>query len=246
MWPNIVKTKLALCVLLVSAVLPPGDGAAQVIRSGPANCKAVALTFDMCPVREGTGYDGPLIQMLVERRLPATFFLSGRWIATHEAEVRALLAVPFFEIGTHGQVHAHLPALDADRQRAEIRRPVQLLQERFGHRGSLFRPPFGEYDDTTVEIARELGLRFILWNVVSGDPDPRLSQPQMLEDLRARVRNGSIIVFHANGKGPHTRAVVEDLSQELIVKKGLQPVTVTELLDQCPDITAHGPNERIH
>ena len=241
-----VKTKLAFCVLLVSAVLPPADGAAQVVQSGPPNCKAVALTFDMCPVREGTGYDTPLIQALIERHIPATFFLSGRWIATHEAEVRGLLAVPFFEIGTHGQVHAPLPSLDAARQRAEIRKPVILLQERFGHRGSLFRPPYGEYDDTTVEIARELGLRFILWSVVSGDPDPRLSQPQMLEDLRARVRNGSIIVFHANGKGPHTRAVVEDLAQELIVKTGLQPVTVTELLDRCPDMTSHGPNERIH
>jgi peptidoglycan/xylan/chitin deacetylase (PgdA/CDA1 family) len=245
MRPKVAKTTLACCVILACVVVPSADGGAQVIRAGPPTCKAVAVTFDMCPVREGTGYDGPLIQMLIERRIPATFFLSGRWIATHEAEVRALLAVPFFEIGTHGQVHAHLPSLDGDHQRAEIRRPVLLLQERFGHRGSLFRPPYGEYDDTTVEIARELGLRFILWNVVSGDPDPRLSQAQMLEDLRARVRNGSIIVFHANGKGRHTRSVVEDLAQEWNVKKGLQPVTVTELLHQCPDMTSHGYDERI-
>ena len=200
----------------------------------------MALTFDMCPVREGVGYDSLLIDMLTERRIPATFFLSGRWIVKHEAEVKALLTVPFFEIGTHGQIHAHLPSLDADRQRAEINGPVLTLQKRYGYRGALFRPPYGEYDETTVEIARALGLRVILWNVVSGDPDPRLSPDRMLEDLRARVRNGSIVVFHANGKGLHTRAVVEELSQELL-KKGLHPVTVTELLGQCNVSADHDP-----
>src|SRR5207245_7486992 len=50
-----------------------------------------------------------------------------------------------------------------------------------------------------------------------------LSSERMLGDLRTKVRSGSIVVFHANGKGLHTRAVVEDLSQELL-KKGLQPL----------------------
>jgi len=181
-----------------------------------------------------------LIDMLTERRIPATFFLSGRWIVKHEAEVKALLTVPFFEVGTHGQVHAHLPTLDADHQRAEINRPVLTLQKRYGYRGLLFRPPYGEYDDTTVEIAQALGLQFILWSAVSGDPDPRLSPEGMLEDLRTKVRGGSIVVLHANGKGLHTRAVVEDLSQELL-KKGLQPVTVTELLGRCNASADHDP-----
>jgi peptidoglycan-N-acetylglucosamine deacetylase len=234
-----LKGTLAVCALLLS-VAPGADGASQVIRSGPSSCKAVALTFDMCPVREGAGYDAPLIDMLMERRIPATFFLSGRWIVKHEAEVKALLTVPFFEVGTHGQAHAHLPTLDADRQRAEISRPVLTLQMRYGYRGLLFRPPYGEYDDTTLEVSRALGLKFILWSAVSGDPDPRLSPERMLEDLRARMDGGSIVVFHANGKGLHTRAVVEDLSQEL-VKKGFQPVTVSELLGRCNASAGHDP-----
>src|SRR3989442_14194625 len=106
--------------------------------------------------------------MLMERRIPATFFLSGRWIATHEAQVKTLLSVAFFEIGTHGQVHAHLPALDVDHQRAEISRPVTMLEKRFDSRGLLFRPPYGETDDTTVEAERRLGVRLFFWTAVSG------------------------------------------------------------------------------
>ncbi|MBI4400671.1 MAG: polysaccharide deacetylase family protein [Nitrospirae bacterium] len=230
---KISRTMLTAGLILWSVVAASGDGAAQVVRAGPPTCKAIALTFDMCPVREGSGYDAPLIAALIEQRIPATFFLSGRWMATHDAEVRALLAVPFFEVGTHGQVHAHLPMLDEAKQRAEISGPVEVLRTRYGYATALFRPPYGEFNDATVDAVRALELRFILWNALSGDPDPRLSTEQMLAHLTSTVRNGSVIVFHANGKGHHTREVVEDLYRELVVKRDLKPVTVTELLDGC-------------
>ncbi len=230
---TMIRMLLTASVLIGSVTAASENGTAEVIRSGSPTCKAIAFTFDMCPVRDGAGYDAPLIETLISKRIPATFFLSGRWIATHEAEVRALLAVPFFEIGTHGQVHAHLPMVDADRQRKEIQGPVTLLQTRYGRRAPLFRPPYGEYNDATVEIARALGLRFILWNAVSGDPDPQLSRTRMVDHLKATVHDGSIIVFHANGRGRHTRAVVEDLYQDLVLTRGLKPVTVSTLLDGC-------------
>jgi peptidoglycan-N-acetylglucosamine deacetylase len=200
----------------------------------------------MCPVRSGSGYDEALIRLLLDQRIPATFFLSGRWVETHADQVKALLAVPFFEIGTHGQAHAHLPLLDPAAQREEIRQAVTLLRSRYGVAAPLFRPPYGEYDDRTVDLVRELGLTFILWDRVSGDPDPRLSSEQIVERLIGRPRNGNIIVFHANGKGRHTRTVVEAVYQELAVKKGLQPVTVSNLLGACRLDGAHGQSPAGH
>jgi peptidoglycan/xylan/chitin deacetylase (PgdA/CDA1 family) len=144
--------------------------------------------------------------------------------------MKQLLAVPFFEMGTHGQVHAHLTSLDEEQQRSEIIGAVDLLNTRYGMRAPLFRPPYGEFNDVTVEVMKTLGLQFILWNVVSGDPDPSLSADRMVAHLTASIRGGSLIVFHANGKGVHTREVVERLTQELLPKQGLRPVTVTELL----------------
>ena len=207
---NIRTFKSGLVVFLLLGALTGASrfSAAEVIRSGSRACKAIALTFDLCPVREGRGYDEPLVRMLIEKQIPATFFLSGRWMARHEAEVQALLAVPFFEVGTHGQIHAHLPELDVEHQRWEIQGPVTLLRTRSGRRATLFRPPYGEYNDATVSLAKTLGLRFILWNIVSGDPDPQLSKEQILHTVKSRARNGSIVVLHANGKGRHTREVV--------------------------------------
>jgi peptidoglycan/xylan/chitin deacetylase (PgdA/CDA1 family) len=228
---GVIPAALALLAWIVTASFE--EASAQAIRSGPPACKAIALTFDMCPVRAGTGYDAPLIETLIARRIPATFFLSGRWMEKHEAEVRALLAVPYFEIGTHGHTHAHLPLLDDDRQRAEIQKAVTLMETRYGRRTPLFRPPYGEFNDATLAIARALDLRFILWNIVSGDPDPALSLSRIVERINATVRNGSVIVFHANGKGRHTKEAVEAMYQDLVVDRGFQPVTVSTLLDQC-------------
>jgi peptidoglycan-N-acetylglucosamine deacetylase len=227
---RLFRSTLAAMAGLASLLLFSGDGSAQVIKGGAPGCKAVALTFDLCPVLQGTGYDAELIDYLIGHRIPATFFASGRWIDKHDPEMKKLLSVPFFEMGTHGQVHAHLATLDEEAQRTEIIRAVDLLKARYKVRAPLFRPPYGEFNDLTVEVVRKLGLQFILWNVVSGDPDPSLSADKMLAHLTASTRGGGMIVFHANGKGLHTREVVEALAQEVLPKQGLKPATVTELL----------------
>ena len=224
----------AALAVLIALLLFTGNGSAQVVKGGVPSCQAVALTFDLCPVRQGTGYDADLIDYLIEHKIPATFFASGRWIDKHDGEIKKLLAVPFFEMGTHGQVHAHLASLDEKAQRTEIITAVNRVKTRYGLTAPLFRPPYGEFNDLTIEVVRKLGLQLILWNVVSGDPDPSLPADKILTHLAASTRGGGMIVFHANGKGKHTREVVETLSQEFLPKQGLKPVTVTELLACVP------------
>ena len=192
--------------------------------------RGIALTFDLCPVEKEPGFDEPLISLLVAHHIPATFFVSGRWAARHEPQLRKLLAVPFFEFGTHGYLHSHLPQLDRHLQRQEIKTAVTLLCEYFGRQTNLFRPPFGEYDELTLKLLDELDLRLVLWDVVSRDPDLTLSPEDIIRTVTRKTRPGSIIIFHANGKGKHTKGVVQDIYSELTETRGLLPVTVSELL----------------
>ncbi|MGE3153823.1 MAG: polysaccharide deacetylase family protein [Nitrospiraceae bacterium] len=227
--------RLGLFVLLILIGAPPAvrpihAGHADVITAGPSACRNIALTFDLCPVRAKPGFDAALIDYLQAREIPATFFVSGRWAEQHQDDVRALQAVPFFEIGTHGEDHAHLPLLDESGQRAEIFRAVSLMRSRYHLSAGLFRPPYGEYDDVTVQVVKSLGLQFILWNLVSGDPDPTLTANAILDRVVRRLRPGSIVVFHANGKGKHTREVIQALDETVLSHAQLRPVTVTDLL----------------
>jgi peptidoglycan/xylan/chitin deacetylase (PgdA/CDA1 family) len=226
--PRIV---IACFILLLSA---PVQGHAQVIKSGPPACPVIALTFDLCPVRKGTGYDKALVDYLVEHKIPATFFMSGQWMAKHDPEVEQLLEIGFFEVGTHGNVHAHLPMHNAEEQRTEILGPVRLLSEHYAHEAVLFRPPYGEYNNVTIDVVRTLGLQFIQWNIESGDPDPSLSADQIVARIDKRARPGSIVVLHANGKGKHTRQVIQRLIADVLPRKGLNPTTVSELLSCKP------------
>ena len=222
-------TVMAALTLAVAA-----DARAQVIRSGPPACPTIALTFDLCPVRKGAGYDKALIEYLIDHHIPATFFMSGKWIAKHDPEVEQLLGVAFFEVGTHGEVHAHLPMHNADEQRMEILGPVKLLSEHYAHDTVLFRPPFGEYNEVTVDVVKTLGLRLVQWNIESGDPDPSLSAEHILARIEKRAKGGSIVVLHANGKGKHTRQIVERLTADILPRKGLKPTTVSDLLSCKP------------
>jgi len=217
--------------LFVSAIhMMPTIGQAQVIKSGPSSCPGIALTFDLCPVRKGPGYDKALVDYLIEHKIPATFFMSGRWMAKHDLEVEQILEMGFFEVGTHGEVHAHLAMQNVEEQREEILGPVKVLSAHYAHDALLFRPPYGEYNGTTVDVVKALGLQFIQWSLESGDPDPALSAEQILIRLEKRAKQGSIVVLHANGKGKQTREVVQRLTAEILPRKGLHPMTVSELL----------------
>ena len=131
-------------------------------------------------------------------------------------------------------MHAHLPVHDAEEQRTEILGPIKRLREHYAHEATLFRPPYGEYNDVTVAVVNMLGLRFVQWIIESGDPDPTASAEQILARVAARAKPGSIIIFHANGKGTHTRRVIEQLTSDILPRKRLQPMTVSELLNCTP------------
>lgn len=223
---------LGIMIILGGLLLLNAGTAAegQVVTAGPRSCPGVALTYDLCPVRGTPGLDAGVIEFLTSRQVPATFFMSGKWIARHEAAVKQLLAVPSFEVGTHGNVHAHLPLHDDGFQTREIAVPVTMLRSGYGHRARLFRPPYGEYNDATVEIVKSLGLQFILWTIESGDPDPALNADAIVTRITKRLKPGSIIVLHANGKGRHTREVTQELITTVLPDKGLTPMTVSDLL----------------
>ena len=230
MHPRYSPAMLCLSLAMLLAPAMPHITQAQVIKSGPSSCPGVALTFDLCPVRKGPGYDQALIDYLIEQKIPATFFMSGKWMAKHDQQIQALLQIPFFEVGTHGEVHAHLPLHSADEQKQEILGPVRLLKTKYSHTATLFRPPYGEFNDETINVVRTLGLQFILWNVVSGDPDPTITATQIEDRLKRFVRKGSVVVMHANGKGRHTHEVVQDLHEHLLPERHLTPMTMSDLL----------------
>jgi len=100
-----------------------------------------------------------------------------------------------------------------------------------GRQPTLFRPPYGEYDDRVVRIAAEMGLTTIQYDLASGDPDPGFTKEMLIRYVTTTAMNGSIIVMHMNQGGRHTAEALPEIIAQLR-KRGFTFKTVTDMIPQ--------------
>ena len=207
---------------------------AVVINSGDWIQPYVALTFDMCqdPLYPA-GYDASIVEVLRRYEVPATFFMGGDWMRTHPEETRQLASHPNFELGNHSWSHADFTKLTAEEMGQELEMTQDLLFQLTGKHARLFRPPFGGYNDLSLQVTAGHGLYTILWDSVSGDPDPNFDATTILAEIQRTVRKGSIIIMHANGRGWHTAEALPSII-EYLQNKGFVLVTVSQLIGLDP------------
>ena len=180
--------------------------------------KKIALTFDACPSSTHNGYDSCIVQTLVDSGVPATFFVSGKWILRHKREAKYLASVSFFELGNHSYSHPHCLNISDDSIQHELQRTELLLKKISKTSSRLFRPPYVETDGRIIRIAQNLGLVTVMYDLAPGDPDTTISRERLIRYITSHVRNGSIIVLHVNGRGWHTAEVLPEIIQSLRCK----------------------------
>jgi len=183
----------------------------------PNGSKLVAFSFDLCEASgEVAGYDGEIVDLLRREAVKATFFAGGKWLVTHPERGMQLLADPRLEIGNHSWSHADLavvsgvamrgqvmgPETAYAAARSDLRKACPLTPAR--DRMDLFRFPYGSCSKESLDFVNTHGYRAIQWDVDSGSPAFGLSAEHMAKSVLARVRPGSIILMHANGRGRHT------------------------------------------
>ena len=200
-----------------------------VIEHGPRDGNKVALTFDACPTGSDDEYDEKVMAVLEREQVPATLFLSGRWVEKNAEKAREIASRPRFELGNHAYWHPHLTEKDDDRVLRELKRTQAIIRKMTGRRPTYFRPPYGEVDDRVAKLAKEAGLVTVQYDIASGDPDPALAPGRIIGAVLGEARGGSIVVFHMNGKGVYTAEVLPAIIAGLR-KKGYELVTVGDLL----------------
>ena len=102
---------------------------------------------------------------------------------------------------------------------------------------ALFRFPFGTCNPASLAAVNDAGLLAIQWDVPSGDPVKAATAEAIRLDVVARVKPGSIVVMHANGRGWHTAELLPKLIADLR-KRGYGFATVGELLAKGEPVIA--------
>ncbi len=230
---HVIAGVIAAVILAVSLVALSATGAYAVyagkttrklpIYSVQTEEKKVALTFDA-----SWGADNTLniLQTLTDYDVKGTFFSVGFWAEKYADKLKALHESGRFEIGTHSNTHPHMSKLTAAQIELELTSSINTIESIIGVKPTLFRPPFGDYNDTLIETAESMGLYTIQWDVDTLDWK-NLTSGEIAARVLKKAVSGSIILMHNDGK--NTVAALP-LIIEGLKNKGYSFVTVGELI----------------
>ncbi len=130
----------------------------------PSGGKTVALTFD-----DGPGPSTQAILAILESfHVRATFFNIGENETQWPGDVRAE-ARDGFLVGNHTWNHPDLTTLSSAGQAAEMDKVIQEQQSLTGTSPCVLRPPYGDYDATTLSLAFQRHMAVWLWSVDTED-----------------------------------------------------------------------------
>jgi len=184
----------------------------------------VSISFDAAWGADDTDI---LLEILAEFNVRTTFFLCGYWVEKYPEEVKRIHAAGH-DIGNHGDTHAHGAQLNLEQNKQEIMGTHEKVRNLLGIEMDLFRPPYGEYNNTVIAAAEALGYFTIQWDVDSHDwmnKGPRYEINQVLN--HKNLGSGSIILFHNDAKD--TPITLRPILQGLI-DKGFTIVPISELI----------------
>ena len=183
----------------------------------------IALTIDAAWDADKTPF---ILDTLDQYNVKATFFLCGVWVKQYPDYVKEI-ARRGHEIGNHSLTHPHMARMDAIAIQKELKDLDDMLEELTGQCSTLFRPPFGEYNDTVIKAAREAGYEVIQWSRDTVDWKQDRSAQTILDGVLKKLQSGDIILCHNNGYKIETYLPV---LLETAQQKGYSFVTVSELL----------------
>ncbi|WP_326562866.1 polysaccharide deacetylase family protein [Micromonospora sp. NBC_01796] len=217
-----------------------------VVNNGPRTGNRVALTFDadmtdsmLYSLRTGKvkSYANlKIIDLLEREELPATFFLTGKWVERYPDLTRRLAANPRFELANHTYGHLaftgdcyDLPRVPANNMTEDVAKTFRVIEPYGGRQTRYFRFPGLCHDTAALSALAPLGLTVVDGDVVSGDPFATAWQP-IVRAVLDKVRPGSVVIMHVTEANaamtdealPHILAGLRD--------RDLVPATLSEVL----------------
>ncbi|GAA3749265.1 polysaccharide deacetylase family protein [Terriglobus aquaticus] len=206
----------------------------------------VALTYDDGPSARNTE---PLLELLAEHGVRATFFLIGNHVRRHPAIARRVASAGHL-IGNHTEMHPNLARKSDARVRTELERTQAILQDTLGISPRVFRAPYGSRRPGVFRIARSLGLEPVQWNVTAHDWEPLGSERILrnvdrgIEQNRKRGRTSNVLLHdasHLDGDSPHSRADSIAVTAALVARPDLQFVTVDRWIEKALPVRSARP-----
>lgn len=184
--------------------------------------KKLSLTFDVAWENSNTQ---ELIDILDEYDARATFFITGDWCDRYPDDVK-MFADAGHEIQNHSDQHPHVEGANVNDLINDTREASRKIKGITGTEPTLYRAPYGEYDNSLITTIEGMGMKVIQWDVDSVDwKDP--TPDDITKKVVGNVKSGSIVLFH-NDLENTTQALPMILEQ--LSRQGYEFIPVSELI----------------
>lgn len=196
-------------------------GKGQPLFNGNQNQPKIAFA---CNVFWGEEFLPDMLNTFDKNNIKITFFIGGSW-AKRYPDVLKELARRGHELGNHTYSHPHPNALSKEKNKEQILQAEDLIKQLTDVKTTLYAPPYGEYNDTVLMAAHELGYKTIMWTVDTVDwkrPPPEV----IINKISKKAQNGAIILMHPTK--PTAQALPELIRQ--LKEKGYTITTVSDVL----------------
>ena len=197
----LTQAGLGLCLvgLCAAYTIGLGDNATAVVAkkrelpvySVERDDKVLSISFD---ASWGADKTIAILDILDRYDVKTTFFLVGGWVDKYPEMVEEIFARGH-EIGNHSNTHPHMSQLSESDIREELRIMSDKVEKLTGVRPTLFRPPYGDYNDRVVLVSRTEGYECVQWSIDSLDWKDRGTE-DIIKQCTHRVDNGDIVLFH--------------------------------------------------
>ncbi len=196
----------------------------EPIRSGDTNLNKMAFT---CNVDWGNEEIPKILDILDKNNIKITFFITGRW-AKNNPELLKEIYDRGHEIGNHGYGHKMHSKIGREGNINEIKTTEDIIKEVLAYKTKLFAPPSGDFNETTVAVAKELGYKTILWSVDTIDWRKDSTSSVIVNRVMKKPHKGAILLMHPKP------ATVEALPVIInnISKEGIAIGTVSQLIGE--------------
>ena len=151
----------------------------------PSQEKTLFLTFDDGPIPEVTPW---VLDQLAAYNAKATFFCVGDNVKKHP-EVFQQVISQGHSVGSHTQNHLNGWSTENIPYFHNVRHAANITHS------TLFRPPYGRLRPKQAQFLQR-HYRIVMWDVLSGDFDPKITSEHCLNNVINNAGKGSIVVFH--------------------------------------------------
>ncbi len=174
----------------------------------------------------GNEYIPPILKILNDHEVKATFFFDGSWTKKNP-DLALMIYKEGHEIGNHAYSHPDLQRRSRTETMEEIKKTNDVIFETLKIQPKWFGPPSGSFNQQTVDVAHELNMKTILWTVDTIDwkkPSPS----EMVRRVIGQVESGTMILMHP------TDPVAQGLGSMIadIKAKGYRLGTVSDLMSE--------------